>query len=160
MKLITKTKIEVLIIIILSILIFIISSQIDLFEMIHEFIESHESWELDEILPVLISLSIFLLIFSVRRLLENKKALKKLEKNHMELQEAHNEIKTLSGLLPVCSKCRKIKNSEGYWQSLETYIMKHTDALITHGLCEDCVKELYGEEFLEDIKQSEDHIKE
>ncbi len=159
MKFLTKTRIEVLIIIILSVVVFVISSQIDLFERIHEFILNHESWELDEVIPVLISLSIFLLVFSVRRLQENKKALRKLEKNHKELLEAHNEIKTLSGLLPVCSKCRKIKNSEGYWQSLETYIMKHTDALITHGLCEDCIKELYGEEFFEDDEDAEDHLK-
>lgn len=55
-----------------------------------------------------------------------------------ELQAALEKIKTLSGLLPICSACKKIRNDDGYWQQVEGYITQHTDVLFSHGLCPDC----------------------
>jgi len=60
-----------------------------------------------------------------------------------KLQEALNKVKILSGLLPVCASCKKIRNDNGYWQQIETYIAEHSDLEFTHGLCPDCVKKLY-----------------
>jgi PAS domain-containing protein len=57
-----------------------------------------------------------------------------------KLQEALAHIKELNGLLPICSYCKKIRNDKGYWQILEAYIIEHSDATFTHGICEDCVK--------------------
>ena len=51
-----------------------------------------------------------------------------------------NEIKTLSGLLPVCSWCKKVRDDRGYWEQLEQYIASRTDASFTHGICPDCMK--------------------
>jgi K+-sensing histidine kinase KdpD len=61
------------------------------------------------------------------------------------LVEALNQVKVLQGLLPVCAWCRKIRNDEGYWEELETYIRKHTDAKFTHGICPTCQRRLLEE---------------
>lgn len=60
-----------------------------------------------------------------------------------ELQEALASVKTLKGLLPICANCKKIRNDKGYWEVVESYVMKHSDATFTHGLCPDCQKLLY-----------------
>ena len=62
-----------------------------------------------------------------------------------ELTEALKHVKTLSGLLPICAACKKIRNDDGYWEQVETYIKSRSNAEFTHGICPDCVKELYPE---------------
>jgi PAS domain S-box-containing protein len=59
------------------------------------------------------------------------------------LQEALSQVKTLDGLLPICSSCKKIRDDTGYWQQVESYIQSHTDATFTHGVCPDCFSKLY-----------------
>lgn len=59
------------------------------------------------------------------------------------LETALKEIKTLKGLLPICSSCKKIRDDQGYWNQIETYIEEHSDAEFTHGICPDCVRKLY-----------------
>ncbi|HPC58629.1 MAG TPA: hypothetical protein PK689_06490 [Kiritimatiellia bacterium] len=61
------------------------------------------------------------------------------------LQEALANVRTLSGLIPICAHCKKIRDDKGYWNQLEIYIQKNSDALFSHGLCPDCVQELYPE---------------
>ena len=56
------------------------------------------------------------------------------------------QIKTLSGILPMCSFCRKIRDDKNQWVPLESYISKHSDAQVSHGLCPICYKKHYGEE--------------
>jgi PAS domain S-box-containing protein len=60
-----------------------------------------------------------------------------------DLQEALANIKSLSGLLPICASCKKIRDDQGYWSQVESYIQKHSDATFTHGICPDCIKKLY-----------------
>lgn len=62
-----------------------------------------------------------------------------------DLTDALKRVKTLSGLLPICAACKKIRNDDGYWEQVETYIKSRSDAEFTHGICPDCVKELYPE---------------
>ena len=62
-----------------------------------------------------------------------------------ELQEALAQIRTLRGLIPICSMCKKIRDDEGYWGQLEEYIRHHTDADFTHGLCPDCYEEMVAQ---------------
>jgi PAS domain S-box-containing protein len=62
-----------------------------------------------------------------------------------ELQEALANVKTLRGLLPICASCKKIRDDHGYWNQIETYIMTHSEADFTHGICPECTKRLYGE---------------
>lgn len=60
-----------------------------------------------------------------------------------ELQEALAQVNTLSGLLPICASCKKIRDDQGYWQEVEQYLAEHSDAVFSHGLCPDCVRKLY-----------------
>ncbi len=62
-----------------------------------------------------------------------------------ELQQALCDVKTLGGLLPICSSCKKIRNDRGYWEQIEVYIRQHSAAEFSHGLCPDCVRTLYPE---------------
>lgn len=66
-----------------------------------------------------------------------------------ELRATLKEVKTLKGLLPICSFCKRVRDDEGYWERLEEYLAKHADAEVSHGLCPDCVKEHYPEVYLE-----------
>lgn len=63
-----------------------------------------------------------------------------------ELKEALANIKVLKGLLPICCHCKKIRDDQGYWSQVEVYIHNHSEADFSHGICPDCVKELYPEE--------------
>lgn len=65
-----------------------------------------------------------------------------LQENINQLQSTLEEIKTLSGLLPICSYCKKIRNDDGYWLQLEEYISTHSAAKFTHSICNDCIKKL------------------
>jgi hypothetical protein len=65
----------------------------------------------------------------------------------LRLQEALSSVKTLSGLLPICSGCKKIRDDKGYWEQVETYVSHHTGATFTHSLCPECLKELYPEQY-------------
>ncbi len=60
-----------------------------------------------------------------------------------ELQKALDEVKTLKGIIPICSSCKNIRDDKGYWNRIETYIEEHTDAEFTHGVCQECAKKLY-----------------
>jgi two-component system cell cycle sensor histidine kinase/response regulator CckA len=62
-----------------------------------------------------------------------------------ELTEALKRVKTLNGLLPICASCKKIRNDGGYWEQVETYIRSRSNAEFTHGICPDCVRQLYPE---------------
>lgn len=80
-----------------------------------------------------------------RDISELKQAQEAREKLIEELKAAMAQIRTLSGMLPICSSCKKIRDDKGYWQRIEAYIYEHTDAQLSHGLCPDCVKKFYPE---------------
>ena len=63
----------------------------------------------------------------------------------MELLEATENVKILSGLLPICAQCKSIRDDKGYWNRIEAYIQEHSEVRFSHGLCENCVRELYPE---------------
>lgn len=62
-----------------------------------------------------------------------------------ELSQALAKVKTLSGLLPICASCKKIRDDKGYWQQVETFIKARSDADFSHGMCPDCIERLYPE---------------
>jgi hypothetical protein len=76
---------------------------------------------------------------------------KKLAENQAMLirkyADALSKVKTLSGLLPICAKCKKIRDDKGYWNQIELYIAQHSDAEFSHGICPTCAIELYPEIF-------------
>lgn len=61
----------------------------------------------------------------------------------LELQDSLDHIKTLRGLLPVCVSCKKVRNGQGYWKSIDTYVSERAEAQITHGICPDCFTHYY-----------------
>jgi AmiR/NasT family two-component response regulator len=68
----------------------------------------------------------------------------------LELQDALAQLKTLSGLLPICASCKKIRDDDGYWNQLEAYIQDHSEVVFSHGLCPECAKKLYPQIFGDD----------
>ena len=93
-----------------------------------------------------------------REITERKKAEERLqqyspelEKSNRAFQEALANVKTLSGMLPICASCKKIRDDKGYWSQVETYVSEHSEAVFTSGICPDCEKKAYAE--LERLKR-------
>jgi len=82
---------------------------------------------------------------------ELKKAHEEQKKLNSELTEALNKVKLLSGFLPICANCKKIRDDSGYWKQIEKYISEHSEAAFTHSICPECYDKLYSKE-LEEIK--------
>ena len=66
-----------------------------------------------------------------------------------ELHKALEEVKILSGFLPICASCKKIRDDKGYWNQIEAYISEHSEAEFSHGVCPDCLPKAYEEAGLE-----------
>lgn len=64
-----------------------------------------------------------------------------------ELETALAQVRQLSGMLPICASCKKIRDDKGYWNQIEVYISEHSEADFTHGICPDCAKAFYGDYF-------------
>jgi len=71
------------------------------------------------------------------------KLIEKLNRVNAELELALSEVKELSGLLPMCAWCKKVRDGEGYWDKLESYLSKHTNTEVTHGICPECAAGLH-----------------
>lgn len=82
---------------------------------------------------------------SIRYAIEHKRAQQERERLISELREALAKVKNLSGLLPMCASCKKIRDDKGYWNQLEAYIRDHSEADFSHGICPECAKKLYPE---------------
>jgi len=80
-------------------------------------------------------------LIDIYRQLEQKNI--ELEKLNQNLQHALTEVKTLSGLLPICAHCKKIRDDQGYWNQIETYMAKRIDVEFTHGICPSCAKKFF-----------------
>ena len=81
---------------------------------------------------------------SVNRDITQKKRLEK-EREQLitNLKQALEQVKLLSGLVPICSSCKNIRDDAGFWQRVEVYIEAHSEAEFTHGICPDCIQRLY-----------------
>ncbi|MCI5125821.1 MAG: hypothetical protein D3925_15460 [Candidatus Electrothrix sp. AR5] len=71
------------------------------------------------------------------------------EQRTEKLQEAMSRVKILSGFLPICASCKKIRDDKGYWNQIELYIREHSEAEFSHGICPDCASKLYPELYRE-----------
>jgi len=67
----------------------------------------------------------------------------KVDERTRDLQKALKEVKTLTGLLPICSFCKKIRDDQGYWNQIEAYIREHSEAEFSHSICKECAKKYY-----------------
>jgi CheY-like chemotaxis protein len=84
-----------------------------------------------------------LLVRTIRYALERQKAEEARLVLIKSLQDALANVKLLSGLLPICSNCKKIRDDKGYWSQVESYIQKHSEAEFSHSMCPDCFKKWY-----------------
>ncbi|MEI6562373.1 MAG: response regulator [Verrucomicrobiota bacterium] len=80
---------------------------------------------------------------TLRYAIERKQEEAERERLIAELQKALAEVKTLSGLLPICSGCKKIRDDHGYWNRIETFIAEHSDAEFSHGICPECAQKYF-----------------
>jgi PAS domain S-box-containing protein len=71
-----------------------------------------------------------------------------------KLEKALSEVKMLSGMLPICASCKRIRDDKGYWNQIESYIKAHSEADFTHGMCPECAKKLYPDIFSDDSKRN------
>ena len=106
----------------------------------------HERFLHTELTPVLdaagavVAVAVISFDITERCLMEEQ-----LRRSVAELEKAFADVKTLSGLLPICANCKKIRDDKGYWSNVEQYLGAHTDAEFSHGLCPDCMQKLYPE---------------
>jgi len=101
-----------------------------------------------------IILSVLIALFAIYREIKVEKRLID-EKN--KLQNALVEIKTLRGIIPICSHCKQIRDDQGFWKQIEVYIHAHSEAEFSHSVCPNCVKKYYPEEY---VKINQDKNKE
>ena len=76
---------------------------------------------------------------------ERKRTEAEKEQLIVQLQKVMQDVKVLSGFLPICASCKKIRDDTGYWRQIEEYISEHSNALFSHGLCPECSRKLYPE---------------
>ena len=74
---------------------------------------------------------------------DRKRAEKEKEKLIKDLQDTLGQVKTLKGLLPICSICKNIRDDQGYWNQIEAYIRNHSEAEFSHSICPECAKKMY-----------------
>jgi ABC-type amino acid transport substrate-binding protein len=96
------------------------------------------------LVPIGVVLAVLLFwSWSLRRQVRKKTAA--LSVINEELKMALSEVSKLSGLLPICASCKKIRDDKGSWKQIEVYISQHSEAEFTHGICPECCKRLYPE---------------
>jgi len=79
--------------------------------------------------------------------LEHYQSINEREKLIIDLGQALKQVKQLSGLIPICAVCKNVRNDSGFWQNVEEYLGKHSDASFSHGICPCCLQSHYPEEY-------------
>lgn len=112
--------------------------------------------------PVLLARSLVLddrgrpkaVVYAARDISERKRAEQERERLIEQLQEALARIKTLRGLLPICASCKKVRDDQGYWKQIESYVREHSEAEFSHSICPECMERLYGDLGREEATES------
>ncbi|MFH1148494.1 MAG: PAS domain-containing protein [Pseudomonadota bacterium] len=86
-----------------------------------------------------------LILLAIEDVTDRHRAEEERDRLIKELQDALATVKTLSGLLPICASCKKIRDDAGYWTQIETYIRNHSEAEFSHSICPDCAEKVYQE---------------
>lgn len=97
--------------------------------------------------PIVVDGKMVGILVIYRDITEQKAAEAERERMIRELQAALNKVKTLSGLIPICANCKRIRDDKGYWNDVEMYISQHSDAEFSHGLCNECMQKLYPDQY-------------
>jgi hypothetical protein len=102
----------------------------------------------DPTLDALVDSSLLVVViapFVVSLFMRRRRAESQREEVIRQLEKALAEVRKLSGLLPICAHCKKIRDDHGYWSQLEEYVRDHSEAEFSHGICPDCSHRLFGE---------------
>ena len=95
--------------------------------------------------PALLNLGFFCLILVVQVAVTVAFLLLNAERVEWELRDTLAHVRVLRGMLPICASCKKVRDDQGYWQQLESYVADHSDAEFSHGICPECAERLYPE---------------
>jgi len=114
-----------------------IVAKVDLAEVRAPFVRAGLLSGIFGILAVVVGAAIFIKV--------TNPLLQELHETIEELKNSLNKVRLLSGLLPICASCKKIRDDKGYWTQIESYISEHSEAEFSHGICPDCVRKLYPE---------------
>jgi hypothetical protein len=139
--LIPSTVIFTFIAIIVSVLITIVLFYVSDIEIIFRYVI------LGAIVPLFVAPPI--IIYYGKLLVKIVNAEERLRERAAKLEKALIEIKQLSGLLPICASCKKIRDDKGYWNQIEAYISQHSEAQFSHSVCPECFQKLYPDIELE-----------
>jgi len=123
----------------------IFAARYDILERIVKFSGEHENWELDEVITVSIFLVVALAFSLIRRWRLLLISQMDLAQRNKQLQKALSEIKQLKGIIPICASCKQIRDDEGFWHQVESYVRDHSEAEFSHSICPECMKKLYPE---------------
>lgn len=148
-----RSYIDIFVILVLAVFLYWISSFMDLFELMVDFVHAHEQQELDEVFVVAIYFVIAFGVFAWRRTLEKWRAERSLRLRMAQLDRALNEVHQLKGIIPICATCKKIRDDEGYWHQVEMYMHQQTGVDFSHGICPDCLSD-YRKAFKTTISKS------
>ena len=133
-------KRDLLVIVIFALIVYLLSNGLDLQERIDRICDLFERFEIDEFIPVALALVPASMIYVRRRWRE-------LSLVNLRLEGAQSEIEHLRGIMPLCCNGKKIRDDTGYWHEVEAYFKKHLDTAFTHGICNDCIKTLYPDQY-------------
>jgi len=101
------------------------------------------------------ALALFAIWVTAVLTLQRKIIEEKHEKTISDRERALEDIKILRGLLPICASCKKIRDDQGYWNLIEVYVHKHSEADFSHGICPECARKLYPKFYKEKDSKSE-----
>lgn len=118
-----KILVELVIIFVLMMVVYKFAGHYDIMEWIVGYAKQHEQWQLDELITVAIFLVFALALFSIQRWRESLVSERMLTQSNKELQKALSELKQLSGIIPICMYCKKIRDDKESWHQLESYII-------------------------------------
>ncbi len=146
-----KASSDLLVIALLAILLFAVSVWFDIFTMILSWIFRHDTWEFHELFTLAPFLIVAFAVYAWRRNRELAEQIRRREQAEAEkavlvpeLESALADVTKLKKLLPACSRCRKIRDSSGYWLHIDQYMEVHLQTRLDGGLCPDCAREIYG----------------
>lgn len=104
------------------------------------------------------ALALFAIWVTVYLGLQRKALEAKREKALREREKALDEVRILRGFLPICASCKKIRDDQGYWTQIESYIKTHSEANFSHGVCPECAKKLYPEFYQEEKRDADNDV--
>ena len=145
-----KIRQEVWLVLLVSFFVYLVAHRFDPIDKLVIFMQRYEKYEVDELLAVALFLVVGLALFAVKRWRELLLTVMLVQDKNRQLEKAIQEIHVLKEIIPICSYCKKIRNDEGYWKTLESYITEYSGAKLSHGICPDCLKEHFPEVKIDD----------